>query len=236
MPQGLPTRWPDHWYHDQDHIHCIVPNCGFVVPNPILMHQWGELLDHCMHTAGTEHRILTKMLKQGLCAIDDCDHSSFNTGSTAGTGTRGLFAHEIAAHGSTKMSDICSFVTLAREGRVCGGISGAHRDPNEEIEKLAFQRMLDKVAAMPSRTIELLFQKHELLHPSVYPPATFSGHLVWILTADVLEQPGDRPPYWWPVCAEHFLWLGRPIPNKAADDEWRPIWNSLRDDYAQGRI
>ena len=189
-----------------------------------------------MNTVGTEHRILAKMLKQGLCAVDDCDHPSFKLGVATEQATRALFAHEMDVHGSTKMSNICSFVTLAREGRIRGGPGGIHGVPDEEMEKLAFQRMLDKVLAMPTRTIELLFQKHELQHPSLYPRATFHGHLVWILTTDVLEQPGDRPPYWWAICAEHFLWLCRPVPNKAEDDEWRPVWTKLRDDYAQGRI
>ena len=228
-----PTPWPDHWYHDQDRIHCIVPNCGFVVPTPLALHQWAELLDHCRNTVGTEHRILTKMLKQGLCAIDDCDHPSFKLGTTVGHATRSLFAHELAAHGSTKMSNICSYVTLAREGRIRG--SNADPGPDEENEKLAFQRMLDKVLAMPTRTIELLFQKHDLDPPSLYPRATFHGHLVWILTTDVLEQPGDRPPYWWPLAAEHFLWLCRPLADDE-DDEWRAVLTRLRELYAQGLI
>ena len=235
MPQGQSTPWPDHWYHDQNHIHCIVPNCGFVVRTPFVSHHWAELLDHCMNTAGTEHRILTKMLKQGLCAVDDCNHPTFKMGCAPNHVSRALFAHELAAHGSTKMSDICSFVTLAREGRIRGGSSGA-RHVNEEIEKLAFQRMLEKVSAMPIRTLELLFQKNDLHHPNIYPRAQFNQHLVCILTADFLAQPGENSPIWWPVAAEYFLWLCRPIPNKAADNEWRPVWNSLRDAYAQGRI
>ena len=235
MPQGHSTLWPDHWYHDEDHIHCIVPNCGFVVPNPRLGQQWAELMDHCMHTAGTDHRILTKMLKQGLCGVDDCHRPSFKTGTTNESGTRALFTHELAAHGSTKMSNICSFVTLAREGRIRGGGVGANQAPDEEAEKLAFHRLLEKVSAMP-HTIQLLFRRHELQHPSVYPRAVFNGHLVWILTADVMEQPGDRPPYWWPARAEHFLWLCRPDPNKAEDDEFRAVWNRLRELYARGSI
>lgn len=227
-------RWPDHWYHDEDHIRCIVPSCGFVVPTPHLSKQWAELMDHCMDTTGTEHRILTKMLRQGLCAIDDCDHVTFKVGPSEHS-TRTLFAHEKVAHGSAKMSDICSFVTLAREGRVCRSELG-HHTPNEEIEYLAFERMMGKVLALPDRTMELLFQKHDLHHPSLYPRATFNGHLVWMLTTDNLEQPGDKPPYWWPIRAEHFLWLCRPNPNNHADDEWRPVWNKLRDDYAQGLI
>ena len=228
--------WPDHWYHDRDHIHCIVPSCGFVVPTTVVTYQWQELLDHCVHTEGTEHGILTKMLKQGKCCVDDCDHPSFNNGGhnvSHGVSTRALFSHELADHGSTKMSNICSFVTLAREGRVRGG-------PNhyqiEEVEKLAFERMLEKVEAMPWRTIELLFQKHRLHHPSLYPRTMFLGHLKWILTTDVLEKDGDDPPEWWPIRAEHFLWLCRPNPNNPADDEWRPVWRRLRDDYAEGRI
>ena len=191
-------------------------------------------MDHCMHTAGTEHRILAKMLKQGLCAVDDCNRPSFKIGTSVDHATRALFSHEKTAHGSTKMSEICSFVTLAREGRVRGGSSGARQ--NEEIEILAFQRLLDKVVAMPIRTLELLFQKNDLHHPNIYPRAQFNQHLVRILRADFLDRPEDNAPVWWPVRAEHFLWLCRPIPNKAADNEWRPVWNSLRDDYAQGRI
>ena len=230
MP-GQSIRWPNHWYHDHYHIHCIVPNCGFVVPTPVLSQQWAELMDHCTHTAGTEHRILTKMLKQGLCAIDDCDRPSFKIG--AESATRALFSHEMTAHGSTKMSNICSFVTLARESRIR---TGTHHNPNEEVEQLVFQRMLDKVVAMPIRTLELLFQKHGLHHPNQYPRALFDKHLIIILTSDPLAEPGENPPVWWPVAAEHFLWLGRPRPNQDADNEWRRVWNNLRDDYAQGRI
>ena len=233
MPQ-VGVRWPDHWYHDQDHIHCIVPGCDFVVPNPLLSKQWAEILDHCMNTVGTEHHILTKMLKQGLCAVDGCDHASFQHGASHHS-TRALFAHEKVAHGSTKMSDICSYVTLAREGRVCGGVGGQNT-PNEEIEKLAFQRMLEKVLALPNRTIALLFQKNDLHHPNTQKRAEFNENLVWILTADYLAQHGENPPYWWPIRAEHFLWLCRPDPTEPANGEWRMMWNNLRNAYARGQI
>lgn len=225
MPHPRLHRWPDHWYHDQDHIRCIVPNCGFVTPSPTVLLQWTQIHDHCIGTQGAEHEILKKMLQQTRCAIDNCDLPPLP--QSVDRRIRALFAHENAAHGSADMSNICSFVRLAREGRL-----SSRSMPDQDCEVLAFQRMLAKVLALPDATKDLLFQKSGFHQPDQQTPETMGK----ILTADYLAQPGDEPPYWWPIRAEHFLWQCRPQSNNPADHHWRILWTRLREEYADGRI
>ncbi|CAF9930623.1 hypothetical protein IMSHALPRED_008235 [Imshaugia aleurites] len=215
-------RWPDHWYHDPGHIHCIVPNCGFITLSLAAEAQWHELVNHCADEMNNEHELLKKILYQSCCAIDECDHPAFGAGITQR-------ARELFAHGSAYMSDICSFVRLAREGRI---VSGVGRNPEPDCERLAFLRMLEKMLARPVETVKLLYQKNGYHNIHQQNPENMGR----ILTADPLRQQGEEPPIWWPIRSEHFLWLCRPDPSNPADDGWRAIWTDLREDYANGRI
>ena len=219
--------YPDHWYHDQRRIHCIVPQCGFITCSEHFGAQWTEMHDHCIRTQCTEHKILKKILCQSCCAIDNCAVRAF--GGAQDQRLKNLFAHEKSVHGSTDMSDICSFVRLAREGRICGGHP---RRPQPDCEELAFDRMLDKVLALPGATVDLLFEKSGFYPPNERTRQTMGK----ILTDDHLAQPGEHPPFWWPIRAEHFLWRSRPHPLDPPDPHWNMIWTHLREEYANGRI
>ena len=216
--------WPDHWYFDQDYIRCIVPQCEFVTPSHMVGPQWDQLHEHCEDTSGAEHAILLKMLSLRLCAIGDCSQTF--TGVESTRVTRYLFAHEKTAHGSVEMFNICSFVRLAREGRIRGALLG------EACEKLAFHRMLGKAEALPDGTKKALFQRSGFYYPEQHTPQNMGK----ILTADPLAQQGESPPYWWPIRADHFLWLIRPNTNDPADHQWSMVWTGLREEYANGRF
>lgn len=162
-----------------------------------------------------------------MCAINDCDH--YMASGHRSSGLRALFAHENSVHGSQDMFNICSFVRLAREGRIHRGMA---RKPVEECERLAFERMLDKIMALPRAEKDSLFQRSGYHHPHEQ-----SRHAMGkILTADPLAQDWENPPYWWPVRADYFLKLIRPDPNNRADDQWKITWTRLREEYADGRI
>ena len=220
-----PYRWPDHWYYDQHRIHCIVPQCGFVTPSGFATAQWIEMHDHCIGTTGPEHKLLDKILGQTICAIDGCDRLAFRKGSEL----RELFLHEKNEHGSTEMSSISSFVRLARESRIR---SGPGRQPEPDCEELAFERMIDKVLALPAATIDLIFRKngyHNLEEKSL-------ENLGRLLTDDPSVKPGDQPPPWWPVRVEEFLWRSDPATRSPEDPHWTMLWTQLRQEYAAGRI
>ena len=230
MPGIPPIRWPDSWYYDQDHVRCIVPDCGVVTDNASVELQWNQIHDHCMDAPGPEHRLLEIMLRQIFCAIDGCKinvsagHPSYRT--------RGLFHHEKTVHGTIAMSNICSFVRLAREGRIRIGTGHGHSVHEPKCEEIAFYRMKEKVWALPAGELGLLFQRGGFHHSSEHT----DSNLGKILTHDPLSQPDDDPPFWWPVNAEHFLWFCRPHPTHPADHHWRILWNDLRAKYADGRI
>lgn len=226
MPNTIKHRWPDHWYFDQDHVQCIVLNCGFVTTSYFPSAQWEQLRDHCKDTSSTDHAILQKILFQTACRIGNCEQPMhFNSQDSV---LRRLFAHEKLAHNSAKMSNICSFVTLAREGR----IFGRYGKFTSECEQVTFDRMVQRVLAMPDATKNLLFQKAGFHHPDQQTPKNLGK----ILTADNLAQPGENPPYWSVIRAEHFLWLIRPDLNDPADHHWRIVWTGLRQKYAEGLI
>ena len=220
-------RYPDHWYHDQIHIHCIVPQCGFITLSKAFAEQWHEICDHCIDTQCAEHKLLEKMLWQSCCAIDDCSTPAFD--GSLDQKIRFLFAHEKSTHGSTDMSNICSYVRLAREGRICSGVG---RHPTPGCEEVAFHRMLGKVTALPAATLDLLFEKSGYHNPE----QKNLENLKKILTDDPLAKPGEHPPYWWPIRAEHFLWRSRTHPFDPPDPHWDSIWTRLREEYADGRI
>ncbi len=221
-------RWPDDWYYDQHYIRCIVPDCGFISDDDRLDIQWSQIHDHCKDTPGAEHGLLEIMLGQTLCAIDDCQHLSFFKHTPCFT-VRRLFIHEKSVHGSAEVSSISSFVRLAREGRILASTSGRTRAPEPNCEKLAFNRMMEKVQALPASHLSLLFRAN-----GFQPDQHTDENLREMLTHDPLKQPGDNPPYWWPVAAEHFLLSCRPLPGDPAD--WHALWTDLRKKYADGRI
>ena len=224
-----PIRWPDSWYYDQDHVRCIVPSCGLVINSEGVENQWFRIHDHCMDAPGPEHELLNVMLYQTKCASDECNFT-LNHGSHSYR-LRALFRHEKTAHGTTAMSNICSFVRLAREGRINVG-AGGHWEQAPTCEEFAFYRMMEKVWALTAEEIGLLFQRGGFHHSSEHT----DSNLGKILTHDPLSQPDDDPPFWWPVNAEHFLWFCRPNPTHPADHHWRILWNDLRAKYADGRI
>ena len=219
--------WPDHWYFDQDHIRCIVPHCGFVTPSDGLLKQWTQIDDHCKDVPDADHKILERMLRQSICAIDDCGHHSND--QTVTSRIRPLFAHETSVHGSEDMSHLFSFVRLAREGRICSGPVGV---VEKNCERLTFERMLEKVIALPDAMKNMLFERSGYRNPMQKTRKNMGK----ILTADPLAQEWEEPPYWWPVRADYFLKLIRPNPSNPADHEWAIVWRSLREAYAEGRI
>lgn len=229
MPAQDTLRWPDHWYHG-DRVRCLVPNCHYTTYSTTNMsRQWNQLHEHCLDTPGSDHKVLERMLQQTYCAIDDCDLPAFTGGSRADVRLRTLFDHERCVHGSADMSNICSYVRLAREGRICTG-KGRHPEPN--CERLAFDRMMEKIHALPAETIDLIFEKSGFPNPHPKNRDT----MIRILTYDPLAKAGERPPYWWPIRAEHFLWIARPSPFDLPDPHWEMIWTRLQADYANGRI
>ena len=235
MPPLQSIRWPDHWYHDEARIRCIVPNCGFVAPaQHVPDRQQEELLDHCSETRGAEHDMFYIMLTQTVCAINDCPKSRFE--GTKSAATRNLFQHEKNAHRSVEMSSICSFVRLAREGRIRRGekdsASGDKTEPDRNCERVAYYRMLDKIWALPAADIITLFQRNGFHNPSERTPE----NLRKILTHDPLAKDGEAPPFWWPVKAESFLSQCCPNFFDPADNDWARLYTDLREKYADGRI
>lgn len=234
MPAVPTVFWPDHWYDGPNRVRCIVPYCGFKTANPTTV-QWEDLLQHCTDTEGIEHALLGILLEQRRCAIDDCGYSCTGVPSYM---LRMVFEHEKDVHRTAAMSGICSFVVLAREGRIRfgrrgGGAGGSTSvEPEPDCERLAFLRMMEKVQALPAEALDLLFRKSGFDQPHQQTPANLGK----ILTHDHLAQPGDDPPFWWPVRAEHFLWFCRPDPTLPADEYWRNLWSDLRAKYADGRI
>ena len=228
MPTWHLIRWPDHWYHDHHFIHCIVSGCGYVTDVKPTSDQWAQIRDHCTNATGPEHGLLAIMLTQTICAIDNCNHPSFATGKQD-LNIRHLFMHEKTAHGSQEMSNICSFVRLAREGRIRVGGPGGHTRPVPNCERLAYKRMMEKVQALPAPVINMIFQRSWFIEHT-------TENLGKILTDDHLAKPGEDPPYWWPIRAEHFLWSCRPKASDPPNSHWRVIWTELRKRYADGRI
>ena len=197
--------------------------------------QWSDIVDHCTDSPGAEHKLLDIMFRQIICAIDDCRHHVIShSKQRRGYRIRTLFRHEKVAHGTTNMSEICSFVRLSREGRIRQGFKNGSV-PHPNCERFAFERMLEKVQALPAAELGLLFEK------GGFPPGEHTPeNLGRILTHDHLAQEGDDPPYWWPVPAENFLWFCRPqdpLPTETHRDHyWRFFWEDLRAMYADGRI
>ncbi len=103
--------------------------------------------------------------------------------------------------------------------------------PEANCERLAFDRMMEKVWALPDAELGLLFQKSGC-HPSEYT----HGHLRRILAYDPSAQPNNNAPYWLPVKADRFLSFCPPHDNDPADNNWKRVWENLRGRYANGRI
>lgn len=192
----------------------------------MLLVQWTQIHDHCTDLADADHNILENMLRQQICAINDCD---YRLKGPAIHGLRPLFVHEKSLHGSEDMSHMFSFVRLAREGRIRRGL-GSNVEQN--CERLTFERMLEKVMALPDATKDMLFERSGYHNPTQKTRVNMGK----ILTADPLAQEWEKPPYWWPVRADYFLKRIRPNPANPADHEWAVIWRQLREAYAEGRI
>ncbi len=226
MPKPDPLPWPANWYLDHPKIRCIVPHCTFVTDTNTLPGQWTQLHDHCTDTGGAEHALLEVMLRQSKCAF--CNYPPYY--GPKHSAIRALSNHERHTHGSAAMFNIDSFVVLARQRRILFG-SGGHMVPEANCERLAFDRMMEKVWALPDAELGLLFQKSGC-HPSEY---TY-GNLRRILAYDPSAQPNNNAPYWLPVPADDFLSFCRPHDNDPADSNWRRVWRNLRERYANGHI
>ena len=228
MPKPPPLPWPAHWYQGHYDIRCIVPHCGFVSDTNNLPAQWTQLHDHCEDTPGAEHALLEIMLRQSKCAYCNNGGPYWPPKHRA---IRALSDHESHAHGSATMFNISSFVVLARERRILFSNGSSHMAPEPNCERLTFDRMMEKVRALPPAELGLLFQKSGY-HPGEYT----AGNLAAILTYDPAAQPQHNAPRWLPVRADRFLSFCRPHGNDPADGNWRRVWRSLRDAYTDGRI
>ena len=222
-----PKPWPAHWYDDHRHIRCIVPHCEFVTKVHNLSGQWTKLYDHCTDTGGAEHDLLKIILRQSKCAL--CDDSPTFSGPKHWV-PRALYDHEQYAHGSATMFSIDSFVVLARGGHISFG-NGGHAALQRTYQSLAFDRMMDKVLALPAAELSLLFQR------SGYgADEQLLSNLRRILSYDPLAQRRHDDPCWLPLKPDRFLDFCRPRGDDPADSSWRRVWRSLREEYADGRI
>ena len=210
--------WPDHWYCNKNSIKCLVNDCGFTTEPNGLIKQYEELKNHCANATGVEHAILSNMLKQRSCAI--CSHR-IGPGHTSSKMIRALFDHEKAVHGSDSMSRICGYVALARKGRIS-------RQLGQDSQKMAFDRMVEKIQGFEQPVTQLLCQKKGLPHSL--------ANLQDILSSDCQRPDGDLSPAWWPVPPERFLWLLRPNDNDPADHQWSRVWTRLRQMYRNGHL
>ena len=224
MPRA-PNPWPAHWYLGHHDIHCIVPHCDFVTDANKISEQWTQLHAHCLHAPGVEHALLKIMLRQSKCAL--CNYPNFS--GRRDWVTRALYDHEQNAHGSAAMFHIDSFVVLARECRILVGIGG-HLAPEQTCQRLTFDRMMGKVRALPAAELRLLFEK------SGFGDEHSLGNLAMILTFDPFARVRDDDPYWKPLGLDRFLAFCRPNGDEPADSDWRRVWRSLREKYADGRI
>lgn len=227
MPGPAPLPWPDQWYENHYDIRCIVPHCTFVTDIENLKAQWTQLHDHCMQTPGAEHALLEIMLRQRMCAF--CNNGGPYYGEKH-RAIRSLFDHEGNVHGTAEMFNISSFVALVRRQRILFS-NGAHMVPERHSGRFAFDRMMEKVQALPAADLRLVFQKSGF-RPGEYTP----GNLKGILTYDPAVQPPPHAPHWLPLRADRFLLFCRPRVNNPADDDWRQVWENLRERYAHGSI
>lgn len=226
MPRA-PIPWPPNWYRARYDIHCIVPHCDFVTDANRMSEQWSQLYGHCTCMSDAEHGLLKLMLRQSKCAW--CDHPPFCGGKDYII--RALCEHEETVHGTVAMFHIDSFVALVRENRVLFG-AGGHLKPNPNCERLVFERMMDKVGALPAADLRLLFETCGFDDDEGHN----SDHLAKILTADRLKRKEDKEPYWKPLQPDRFLAFCCPNGGDPPDGAWRRVWRSLRDKYADGRI
>lgn len=227
MPRA-PLPWPAHWYQGHHDIRCIVPHCGFVTDTQNLPAQWTQLHDHSAHTPGAEHALLEIMLRQSACAFCPAGGPYWGPKDQS---IRKLSDHEHNHHGSAAMFHIASFVVLARERRIQFSLGGGHMGTDPNCLKLTFRRMIEKVQALPAAELRLLFRKSGF-HAGEYTLPNLGG----ILTYDPTAQPPPNAPWWLPVRPDRFLSFCRPHDNDPADSNWRRVWRSLREKYADGRI
>ena len=218
MPSHPIIPWPDHWYNNNHCVKCPVDGCEFTTHPNGLIRQFEDMKSHCSGTPGVEHAILVNMLGQRKCAM--CSYR-VSHGHSSSNKLRKLFLHERAAHGSDSMSRICGFVVLAREGRIDGRLG-------QSSQKIAFDRMVEKLQGFEQPVAHLLCQKEGLPHSL--------SNLQQILSTDYLRPVEDSIPVWWPVYPERFLWLLRPNDNDPADYQWGRVWTRLRQMYGNGHL
>ena len=220
MPSRPIIPWPDHWYYNDNNnsVKCLVDACGFTTHSTGLIRQFGDLRTHCTETPGVEHAIFLDILGQRKCAMCSWRVSH---GHSSSNKLRKLFVHEKAAHGSDSMSRICGYIVLARKGRIDGRLG-------QSSQKIAFDRMVEKLRGFDQPITHLLCQKQGIPHSL--------QNLQQILSTDYLRPDGDLTPVWWPVTPERFLWLLRPNDNDPADYQWGRVWTRLRQMYITGHL
>ena len=218
MPSNSTIPWPDHWYSEKNSIKCLVDGCGFTTQPKGLIRQFGVMKVHCADTPGVEHAIFSKMLGQRKCAT--CSYR-VSPGQSCSNKLRNLFAHEKAVHGSDSMSSICGYIVLARKGRIHGRLG-------QDSQKIAFDRMVEKLRGYEQPVTHLLCQKKGLPHSL--------SNLQLILSTDPLRPDGKDTPVWWPVPSERFLGPLRPNENDPADCQWGRVWKRLRQMYGDGHL
>lgn len=216
MPFRPIIPWPDHWYCDNNSIKCLVDGCEFTTKSNGPIKQFGDMKNHCAETPSAEHTIFSNMLGQRRCAM--CSYQA-SQGQSRSNKLRNLFVHEKAIHGSDSMSHICAYIVLARKGRINGRLG-------QDTQKMAFDRMVEKLQGFEQPVTRLLCQKQGLPHSL--------PNLQHILSTDCLRPDGDHTPVWRPVSAEQFLWLIHPDHNDPADHQWSRVWTRLRQMYMNG--
>ena len=212
------TPWPDHWNYDKDSIKCLVDGCEYTTRSKGLNKQFEDLETHCADTLGIEHVIFSNMLRQRSCPR--CCYRA-SGGQTNSKKIRNLFAHEKVVHNSVSMSCIRGYIVLARKGRIAG-------PRGQESQKIAFDRMIEKLQGFDQPITHLLCQKGGLPHSN--------SNLQHILSTDDLRHEGHDTPFWWPVPAERFLWLLRPDDDDPSDYQWGRVWVRLRQMYRNGHL
>ena len=229
-------RWPVHWYYDKTRIRCIVPACGFVTSSLWERQQYTEINNHCLtemdkqyFTTRAEHHLLHFILDQRMCAINNCRRHFID--NPQNVGIRKLFKHEWETHRSAEMSNICSFVRLAREGRLLRHLGPALVELDPNCVEVAYYRMMFKIWALPTADLFMLFERNGCHQHSQQN----SENLGRILTYDPWAEEGGSRPFWWPVKPEYFLSHCCPNSFNPADS-WARLWMDLREKYADGRI
>ena len=112
---------------------------------------------------------------------------------------------------------------MGREARFAG--LGFDR----EVQDYAFDRLVEKMEALPEEVREQLFEKAGYRSTSQPKLAVLKG----ILSAGSERATGGVP---YSVPPELFLWAARPDVDEPVEEGWEEVWRKLREDYKEGII